>query len=45
MGFKERLLRDTEGLEGVVGVAEERVLAVEVLDTASEEMVDAIEGL
>ena len=45
VGFRERLLRDTEGLEGVVGVAKERELAVAVLDSASEEMVDAIEGL
>jgi len=42
--LKERLLKETDGLESVVGVGEEGELVVEVLDGA-EETVDAIEGL
>lgn len=43
-GFKARLLKDVEGLEGVVGVIEEPELAMEALD-GKEDVVDAIEGL
>lgn len=37
--LSDRLLKEVEGLDGVVGVMEERELAVEAEDT-----VDAIEG-
>lgn len=43
-GLRERLLKETDGLEGVVGVGEEGGLVVEVLEGA-EEKEDAIEGL
>jgi len=43
-GLRERPLKETDGLEGVVGVGEEGELVADVLDGA-EEMVDAMEGL